>query len=192
MAGVEHAVRPVSRLRQAADAVRTRTRNAVRACAARPRLSLAVWGVVIVLLAVGVGALWWQDRQQSDAETAREAALAVASEQARAILSYRHDSVDDDLSAAQTGLTGSFKDDFGRLAREVIARAAKQGEITTSAKVVSSAVVSATPTEVVALLFVTQTTTSEALAEPRIDGSRLRVALTLVDDWWLVSDLKPI
>lgn len=52
--------------------------------------------------------------------------------------------------------------------------------------------VSANPADVVALVYVTQTTESKALSEPKITGSRLRVSLTLVGDQWLVNDLKPL
>lgn len=181
MAGLEHAVRPVSELRRA-----------VRACVARPLLSLAVWGVVIALLAAGVGRLWWQDRRHEETVAAGVAAVDTAERTVSAVLSYDAASVDADLAAAEGHLTGAFQDDFGKLADGVVGPAAKQDEVSTDAKVVASSVVSATPTDVVALVFVTQTTESKTLSEPKITGSRLRVSLTLVGDRWLVNDLKPL
>lgn len=59
-------------------------------------------------------------------------------------------------------------------------------------EVVADSVVSATPTDVVAIVYVSQTTTSKAQEAPNKNGSRLRVSLTIVDDRWLVSDLKPV
>lgn len=181
MAGLEHALRPV-----------TVVRHAMRACLARPRLSLAVWGIVIALLASGVGVLWWQDHRHDQAEAAGTAAVTAVEENLSAILSYTSASVDADLAAARAYLTGGFQDDFGQLAEGLVGPAAKRDGISTTAKVVATSVVSATATDVVALAYVNQSTTSKALAEPRADVSRLRVALTLVDDRWLVSDLKPI
>lgn len=166
--------------------------HAVRRLIERPRLSLTVWGIVIVLLAGGVGMLWWQDRQHDQAEEAGAAAVKTAESTAIAVLSYRASTVDSDLTAAQHLLTGDFRDDFDKLADGIVGPAAKQDGVSTDAKVAASSVVSANPTDVVTLLYVTQTTKSKALSEPKVTGSRLRVSLTLVGDQWLVNDLKPL
>lgn len=166
--------------------------HAVRHLIARPRLALTVWGTVIVLLAAGVGVLWWQDRQHDEAGAAGVAAVDVAERSVKAVLSYRAASVDSDLTAAERLLTGDFRDDFGKLADSVVGPAAKQDGVSTDAKVVASSVVSATLTDVVALVYVTQSTESKTQSEPKITGSRLRVLLTLVGGRWLVNDLKPL
>lgn len=192
MAGVEHDVRSVSGFGKLVQRPWQATIRAVRACAARPRLSLLVWSIVFAVLASGAGALWWQDHRHDQVEIAREAAVEAARESLGEILSYESASVQQDLLAAQQRLTGDFKADFGALVREVVAPASKRDDISTSAEVVDAAVVSATSDVVVVLAYVNQTTKSKALAKPRLDNSRLRVSLTRVGDSWLVSDLKPV
>lgn len=185
MARLEHAVRPVKQVLSGMRAV-------PQACVARPRISFAVWVIVLALLAAGVGALWWQDHRHDQIEAAREAAIQTTTKRLAGILSYQHSTVDKDLTTAQNHLTGDFKDKFATLGHKFVAPSAKRDKITTTAKVVDSSVVSATPTDVVALVYVNQTTQSATLSEPRIDNSRLRVSLTQVDDHWRVSDLKPL
>lgn len=192
MAGLEHDVRSVSALRKLVQRPWQATVRAVRACAARPRLSLLVWGIVIAMLASGVGVLWWQDHRHDQVGQARSAAVEAARDSLGKILTYESASVEQDLRAAQQSLTGNFKEDFGALARDVVAPASKRDDISTSAEVVGTAVVSATSDSVVVLAYVNQTTKSKALDKPRVDNSRLRVSLTRVGDTWLVSDLKPV
>lgn len=54
----------------------------------------------------------------------------------------------------------------------------------------ASSVVRATPTDVVALMYVTQNTRSKTQTEPKVTGSRLRVNLAFVGGHWLVSELS--
>lgn len=86
--------------------------HAVRRLIARPRLSLTAWGVVIAMLAAGVGMSWWQDRQHDQGEAAGAAAVKTAESTVIAVLSYRASTVDSDLTAAQDLLTGDLRDDF--------------------------------------------------------------------------------
>lgn len=181
MAGLEYALRPVT-------ALGAGTRTAIRAGAARPRISLSVWGTVIALLAAAVVFLGWQNYRDGQVEQAREAAVAVE-ERVESILSYRGTSAADDLAAAQRHLTGDFKDDFATLAKGVILPAAERDGVSTAAKVVATSVVAATATEVTALVYVNQETTSKARKEPKLDAARLLVTVTEVEGQWLVSDL---
>lgn len=173
MAGLQHGIRTLS--------IRIRTRPA-----------LVAWAVLVALLAVGTVLLWRQDHRHQEVEAARLAAIESVPASVAAILSYDAASVDDDLTAAQEHLTGDFKDEFGVIAHEVVAPSAKQDNVTVDAAVVASSVVKATSTKVVALVYVSQTTTGKGLHEPAKTGSRLRVSLTKVDGKWLVSNLEPV
>jgi Mce-associated membrane protein len=53
-------------------------------------------------------------------------------------------------------------------------------------------VVSADPVRVVAMLYLSQVTTSTSLAAPRLDNSSVRVTLTEVDGRWLVAGLDRV
>lgn len=185
MAGLEYALRPVT-------ALGAGTRTAIRTGAARPRISLTAWGILIALLAAAVGFLGWQNYRDGQVEQAREAAIAAVEERVESILSYRGTSAADDLAAAQRHLTGAFKDDFATLAKGVIVPAAERDGVSTAAKVVATSVVEASATEVTALVYLNQETTSKARNEPKLDAARLLVTVTEVDGQWLVSDLKPV
>lgn len=163
--------------------------NAVRAVSRR---TLVVWLALLVVLAAGVGVLWWIDHDHGQVDDARQAALAAARKQAVEVLSYSHRTVEDDLQRAQDSLTGDFRDEFAQLTADVIVPAATRDGITTKAEVSAAGVVSADADVVKTLLFVSQTTTSKRLSEPKIDGSRLEVTMTRVGDRWLISALDPV
>lgn len=169
-------------------AVRTVTRR----IAAHRRIALTVWAVVALALAGVAGGFWWQHREHQANEAAGQAALEAARKDAVDVLSYNFRTVDDDLGRAKARLTGKFQDDFAQLASSVVAPAAKQDQIDTRAEVAGSGLVSTSADEVVALLFVNQTTRSTKLTAPKIDGSRVQLTMRLVDGQWLVRDLKPV
>lgn len=52
--------------------------------------------------------------------------------------------------------------------------------------------ISADAGTVTLLLFLNQNTTSTKYEGPRLDGSRIRVTMTKVDENWLISDLVPV
>lgn len=156
-----------------------------------PRL-LVLWIALLVLLAAVAGALAWKVRDSDRNADAGAAALEVAEDYTVELLSYKPSSVDSQLAAASAHLTGQFREDFAKLAKTVVAPAARRDEITTKTEVVAKAVVSASPDRVVALLFVNQTTRSKSSAEPRLSGSRLRVTLQNVDGEWFISELMPL
>jgi Mce-associated membrane protein len=163
-----------------------------RGLGGHPRMLLATLGVIVIVLAVAISFLFVQVRHHGKIVEARETGIHVARQQATWLLSYDYRTVDRDLERARAALTGEFSDEYARLARNVVAPAAKQQQITTKAEVVGSAVVSADPRRVVALLFINQTTTSQAQEAPRLAGSRVRMELVKRDDRWLVSGLTPL
>lgn len=165
--------------------------------AARTR-NLNVWvlrivaAVAVVALAVGVGFLW-QDKHQDDlAERARTEAVDAASKQAVAMLAYDFADVDNQLSAAADGLTGSFRDEYAKLVQDTIAPGAKEKQLTVQVSVQAAAPVSTTPDEAVVLLYLNQITTSSDVPDARTSGSRVRMQLQKVDGRWLVDQLTPV
>lgn len=164
----------------------------IRICRARPRLFLALWAVVLVLLAAGVGGMWWFDRQHDAAREASAAVLAATDTEVSEVLSYQAATIEDDLQRARGHLTGDFADQFTRLTTDMIIPTAKRDGITTRAEVTGKSVVEAQPDRVVALLFITQTTTGGTLPEPKIDGSRIQVTFVEVEGRWLIQDLVPL
>ncbi len=125
-------------------------------------------------------------------EQARTDAVRSGSEDAVALLSYDYRTVDDELKKARENITGPFLDDYTKLTTTVVAPAARDQSITTKAVVVGAAVESASPTHVVTLLFINQTTTTKSAPEPSQSGSRVTLAMDKVGDRWLVSALTPV
>ena len=154
-------------------------------------LILVVLPAVIVLLGAGAGFLAWQDRSHRAVETARLESVQAASDATVAILSYKSDTVEQDLRSASDRLTGSFLQSFTDLVDKFVIPGAKEKKISTAAEVAAAASVSATADRAVALVFVNQAVTVEGGA-PSGTASSVRVTLDKVDDRWLVSAFDPV
>jgi Mce-associated membrane protein len=87
---------------------------------------LVVLGVLIVAAAVAIGFLLPGYLDNQDAEDARVAAPEAAARQAEAMLGYQFDTVEAELPKAADGLTGSFKDEYAQLIKEVIIPGAQE------------------------------------------------------------------
>ena len=154
-------------------------------------LTLGVLPAVIVLLSVGAGLLAWQDRSHRAVETARLESVQAASDATVAILSYKPDTVEQDLRKASERLTGSFLESFTDLVNTVVIPGAREKKISAAAQVSAAASVSATADRAVVLVFVNQAVTVEGGA-PSGTASSVRVTLDKVDDRWLVSAFDPV
>lgn len=157
-----------------------------------PTPLLAVAGVVVAALLVGVGWLGWGYLQDRAAEQARADAVQAATAQAVAMLSYNYNDVDQQLAAAADGLTGDFKGDYDKLVQETIAPGAKEKKITVEATVQAGSIVSATKNDAVVLLYVNQITTSADMPDAATTGSRVRMEMHKEGDRWLTGRLTPV
>lgn len=149
-------------------------------------------GVLAVLLGAGVGWLLWQQGQQASASAARDSAAIAAKSGVTAALSYNYRSFNSDAAQGEAALTGTFREEYTRLMTKVVASAATQQKAATSADVVSTAVMSATPTTAEVLLFVDQTTTGSSFTGPKLSGSRVVATMDKVGGKWLISAIKPV
>lgn len=144
-----------------------------------------------LLLAVAAGYLKWQNGLDHRAGVARIESVAAAKDTTVALLSYKPDTVEKDLGAAEERLTGTFKDSYTQLTHDVVIPGAKQKHITAVATVPAVASVQATPNHAVVLLYVNQTTII-ATDAPTDSVSIVRVTLDNVHGKWLVSEFDPI
>jgi Mce-associated membrane protein len=144
-----------------------------------------------LVLAVVAGLLNWIAGTARQADLARVASLQAARESASALLSYKHDTVDDDVAAARERLTGNFKDAYNSLTHDVVIPGAKQKQISVTATVPAAASVCASENHVVVLVFVDQTVTIGNDA-PTNTASSVRVTLDNIDGRWLISQFDPI
>jgi Mce-associated membrane protein len=156
-------------------------------------LRVSAFGVLpglALLLGLAAGYFRWLDGSADDLTQARAESVRAASEDAIALLSYKADSVDKDLSAARERLTGDFKDAYTQLIREVVIPGAKEKHISATVKVNAAAPVSTTASHAVVLLFANQTVTIGDGA-PTDTKPVIRVTLDKVNGRWLVSHFDP-
>lgn len=147
-------------------------------------------GLALLLAAAG-GFLKWQDSSARAAQLARIESVAAAKDSTITLLSYKSDTVERDLEAAKSRLTGTFKDSYSQLINDVVIPGAKRGHISTTASVPAAASVSATANHAVTLLFVNQTAVVDK-DPPNDTVSSVRVTLDKVGGRWLISGFDPV
>ena len=157
-----------------------------------------VLGVLLALLVVASAALagsllYFQYRpdRATDAAAARSA-ITAASDGTVAILSYAPDTLERDFSSAKSRLTGDFLSYYTKFTEQIVAPAAKQKSLKTSAVVVRAALSEIHPSSAVVLVFVNQSTLSADRPEPTLTSSSVLVSLTKADDRWLISSFTPV
>ena len=155
---------------------------------------VVAYGLLPVLafaLASGAGYLKWRDGTAREAQAARAESVQAAIDGTVALLSYRADTVEKDLDAAKSRMTGTFLDSYTELTHDVVIPGAKQKQISAVATVPAAASTSATATHAVVLLFVNQTVIVGQSA-PTSTASSVRVTLDKVDGRWLISQFEPV
>ena len=125
------------------------------------------------------------------ADTAGTESVQAARDSTIALLSYKPESVDKDLTAARDRLTGSFLDAYTQLVNTVVIPGAKEKKISAVAQVPAAASVSAKPDHAVVLAFVDQTVVVGNDAPTRT-ASSVRITLEKVDGRWLISGFEPV
>ncbi len=151
--------------------------------------------VLLVLVAAALTTWLYVSWYRPDNQTNAGAAAVVASaarDGTVAMLSYTPETVDSDLATARSHLTGDFLSYFEDFARQVVAPAAKEKGLTTTAEVVGIAVAELHPESAVVLVFVDQTTTSRQQPEPAMAARSVQVSLSKVDGSWLIARLDPV
>ncbi len=155
------------------------------------RLLVVALPALALILALGVGYLKWLDGTARESRTAADQSIRTASEGTVAILSYKAETVDQELKAASDRLAEPFRTQYLQLVNDVVAPGAKQQHISAVATVPAAASVSATGKQAVVLVFVDQTTTIGNDA-PTQSTSSVRVTLTKVEGRWLISQFDPV
>ena len=153
--------------------------------------------VLVLLLAVsGALAAWLYVKQYRPDEQTDAAAAQSAVDAARdglvALLSYKPDTLDQDITAAKSHLTGDFLNYYDQFTRDVVTPAAKEKKLTTTAQVLGAAVSELHPKSAVVLLFVNQATVSKDRPDPAMASSSVLVSLTKVHGKWLIAKFEPI
>jgi Mce-associated membrane protein len=163
------------------------------------RRSLARWRPILVTalvvatvgLAAGLFFFEYRPDHHTDDAVAHQA-LQAASDGAVALLSYSPDHLDRDFAKAKSHLTGDFLAYYNKFSEQIVAPAAKQMHITTTAKVIRAAVSELQPDSAVVLVFVNQTAAGKDKPEPLMTPSSVRVTLTKVKGSWLIAKFDPL
>lgn len=121
-----------------------------------------------------------------------DAALGAAKDGTVALLSYAPDSLDRDFAAAKSHLTGDFLNYYNQFTEQIVAPAARDKAVQTTAAVVRAAVEGLDSGTATVLVFINQTTTSADQPEPSIVASSVRVTLNETDGNWRISSFDPV
>jgi Mce-associated membrane protein len=140
---------------------------------------------------MGAGYLKWMDNSVRNSDVARTESMQAAKDSTIALLSYKPDTVEQQLGAARDLLTGEFRDSYTSLTNDVVIPGAKQKQISAVATVAAVASASAEPNHAVVLVFVNQTVAVGQDA-PTDTASSVRVTLDKVGDRWLISKFDPV
>jgi Mce-associated membrane protein len=153
--------------------------------------AFGVLPAVALLLALGAGYLKWMDNSVRNNVIARDESIKAAKDSTIALLSYKPETVEQQLHAARDLLSGDFRDSYTSLTNDVVIPGAKQKQISAVATVPAAASVSANPRHAVVLVFVNQTVIVGQTA-PTDTASSVRVTLDKVGDRWLISKFDPV
>ena len=152
--------------------------------------------LVLLLLISGGVATWlyferYQPNQQTDPSVAR-AVVSAASDGTVALLSYSPESLDKDFATAKSHLSGDFLSYYNQFTEQIVAPAAKEKSLKTTAHVMGAAVSELHPNSAVVLVYVDQSTTSKDRPDPTEDASSVLVSMTRVNGNWLITKFDPI
>jgi Mce-associated membrane protein len=163
----------------------------------KSRLSATIGAALVAVLVVAslsvLGGLFWfsyRPDREVDREAAK-AAIAAASDGTVAILSYSPETLERDFSTARSHLTGEFLSYYDQFSQQVVAPAAKQKSVKTTAVVLRGALTEFHPGSAIVLLFINQSTQSKDRPEPSMTSSSVLVTLTKADGKWLISQFNP-
>jgi Mce-associated membrane protein len=163
----------------------------IRALVARWRLaSLAVGVVAAVGLASALFFVQYRPNQQTD-DVVAHAAIKAASDGAVALLSYSPETLDNDVAAGKSHLTGELLRYFTGFSQYFVTPAVRKQGVKASASVLRAAVADLHPNSAVVLLFVHQTTSSKEKPDAVLSTNSVRVTLAKVNGSWLIAKFEP-
>ncbi|WP_442932235.1 hypothetical protein [Mycobacterium sp. 050134] len=162
-----------------------------------PGVRTALYVLVAVLFLTSGGVATWlyfkqyRPDQQTDPDVKR-AVASSASDGTTALLSYSSDTLDQDFANAKSHLAGEFLNYYNDFTQQIVAPAAKQRSLKTTAKVTGAAVTELQPDSAVVLIFVDQSTTTKDSPQPAVALSSVLVHMARVDGKWLITKFNPV
>jgi Mce-associated membrane protein len=180
------------------EVVTADTDTASPVVAARPgglrNRALAVAGALLLASLVAAGSVYWflyrPDRLTDEA--VQEQVLEAARVGTEAVLSYSSASLDENLAAAKSHLTGNFLEHYSQFTDTVVRPAVTQKGVKTEASVARAAISQMRPGKAEVLVFVNQVTTSKDRPAPALATSSVMMTLVKSQGSWLISEFNPV
>ncbi len=124
-------------------------------------------------------------------EDARTGVLVAAADLSQRVLTYHHDTFDQDLEVAAARLTPAFREEYDSAMEQVRANTEKN-KISQEATAVASAIISATAEKAQVLVFVNQETSSARTKANQLVRNRLVVDLVREDGDWAIAGVNAL
>ncbi|WP_297737112.1 hypothetical protein [Mycobacterium sp.] len=162
-----------------------------------PRHVAVVPVILVVLLLISGGVAAWmyferyQPKQRTDPSVAR-AVVNAATDGTVALLSYSPESLDKDFATAKSHLSGDFLSYYTQFTDQIVAPAAKQKSLKTTAHIMGAGVQELHPDSALVLVYVDQSTTSKDRPDPTLAASTVLVSMTRVNGSWLITKFDPV
>jgi Mce-associated membrane protein len=151
--------------------------------------------VALTLISGAVAAatyLKWHRPDQQTTPGVAQTVLRAATDGTVALLSYSPDTLDKDFASAKSHLSGDFLSYYDEFTQQIVAPAAKQKSLKTTAHVMHAAVSELHPDNAVVLVQVDQNTTSKDSPDPTMAASSVLVSMTRVNGTWLITKFSPV
>lgn len=164
------------------EAASSGTARLCRVCVAAGIAALIAGAATSVLL----GSQVWHHRK---VDLAGNQAQATATSYAETLTSVDSSQVDANFTRVLDGATGEFKDMYTQSSVQ-LRQLLIDNNATAHGTVVDSAIQSKSEDTVVVLLMVDQNVTNNALPDPRVDRSRMKLTMERDGDRWLASKVE--
>jgi Mce-associated membrane protein len=172
----------------------------IRRRRARPRILRnvpLVPAILVLLLLLSAGAAAWmyfaryQPNQRTDPAVA-QAVVRAASDGTVALLSYSPESLDKDFATAKSHLSGDFLSYYTQFTDQIVAPAAKEKSLKTTAHIMGAGVQELHADSAVVLVYVDQSTTSKDRPDPTLSASTVLVSMNRINGSWLITKFDPV
>nr|BBX76429.1 hypothetical protein MFLOJ_02160 [Mycobacterium florentinum] len=144
--------------------------------------------LLIASLAVN-GFLGWKLWQEHEVKEAGQQAQQAAIAYAQVLTSIDSNKVDENFRAVLDGATGEFKDMYTQSSVQ-LRQLLIDNKASAHGVVVDSAIQSESTNKVVVLVFIDQTVANSQSPDPRIDRSRIKMTMEMVDGRWRASKVQ--
>lgn len=144
---------------------------------------------VLAVTLAGTGYEGWLIYQHHQQQIAAAQALDAAKKYILALTSIDTNAIDKNFAEVLDGSTGEFKDMYTKSSAQ-LRQALIDNKAAAHGNVIDAAVKSAAKDKVEVVLFVDQSVSNAAAAQPQIDRSRVKMTMEKVDGRWLASKVE--